>query len=383
MHLVVVMERRTRRTPRRRANHGSLGQLLLDNLEMLIERWYRRWREEGPAHEDVSEAALKDLAPLQLAVIAQALRSGTYLKEPPRTLWRANAERLQPEKRVPQHIPIEEIVHEYWLLVSTIRDWLEETGATPTFEEYTYLFHAVFELVAESVRRYSAFAAEEVRRQRAEYVAGIAHQMRGPLSVLTMGLSALEVAPGQENRHLLASLQRNANRLASQVTAVIRLERYKEEEVPVHPETIYPAEFIDDLVFDVQEEAASKHVALEVHANHAAKMEVDPELLADALGNLIQNAVKYTDEGSIRVEMEEVDQVVEFRVTDTGPGIDRERQASLFKPVHSARRGGLGLGLAVARRSVKAQGGDIGVKSTPGKGSTFWFRLPKAVHPRT
>ncbi|MDB4996103.1 MAG: histidine kinase [Myxococcaceae bacterium] len=360
----------------------SFGQILIDDLNPLIERWYKRWREEGPAHEDVSEVALKDLAPLQLRVIADALCDGTYRSESPHALWRNNEARLQPEHRVPQLIPVEEIVQEYWLLVSTVRDWAEEKHLAPKFAEYTYFYEAIFELIAESVRRYSAFKAEEVRRERAQYVAGIAHQMRGPISVLATGLAGLDIVRDPENEHLLASLRRNIQRLTAQVAAVMRLERYREEEVPVHPEAIYPARVIDEIVSDMRDEAAKKAVAVEIVANRRAQIEADPQLLVDALDNLIGNAVRYTDTGSIRIEMEESDEAIEFRVTDTGPGIDRERKAELFKPVHSARRGGLGLGLAVACRSVKAQGGAIGVESTPGKGSTFWFRLPRSVHAR-
>jgi signal transduction histidine kinase len=289
------------------AQEDSFGQLLLGDLDPLIERWYQRWRDEGPAHEDVSEAALKDLAPLQLRVIAEALRDGSYRLESPRTLWRNNEERLQPESRVPQGIPIEEIVQEYWLLVSTVRDWVEERGLVPKFAEYTYFYEAIFELVAESVRRYSAFQAEEVRRERAEYVAGIAHQMRGPVSVLATGLVALQIPHDPENERLLSTLRRNIHRLTAQVGAVMRLERYREEEVPVHPEPIHPARVIDEIVADMRDEATKKAVALEVVASESAQIEADPELLVDALDNLIGNAQRNTDKGSILVEMEELD----------------------------------------------------------------------------
>src|SRR4051794_32358132 len=105
------------------ARTASLGRLLLENREELIERWYERWRAEGPSHEEVSEVALKDLAPLQLKLIAEAIEDGRYQRESPKDLRRV-AENLAPESRVPQQIPIEEIVKEYWLLVSTVRDWI-------------------------------------------------------------------------------------------------------------------------------------------------------------------------------------------------------------------------------------------------------------------
>jgi len=276
-------------------------------------------------------------------------------------------------------VPIQEVVEEYWLLVSTIRDWLKEQRYAFAFGELTYFYEAIFELVAQSIRRYAEYEAERVRRERSEYLAGLAHQMRGPLTVLATGIGLLQSEKAMPSSNMLSGMARSIKRLTRQVTGVMRLERFSGEDVPVQPEWLHPAVIVEEVIHDNEEEAARKQLRFEVSVDQASQMDVDPELLTDVLGNLVQNGVKYTEQGTICVEMEESEERILFRVSDTGSGISKERQEELFKPVHPSKRGGVGLGLTLARRAVVAQGGDIGVESTPGQGTTFWFWLPKVV----
>jgi two-component system sensor histidine kinase TorS len=113
--------------------------------------------------------------------------------------------------------------------------------------------------------------------------------------------------------------------------------------------------------------------------NRTLRMTLDPDLFVDALGNLVQNAVKYTSQGFVRVEVQEFPTEVRFRVSDSGPGISEDRMRDLFTPVLPAQGGGAGIGLAVAQRAVQALGGVIEVESKEGQGSDFWFRLPRSV----
>ncbi len=363
---------------------ASLGRVLVDSRDEIIEVWYARWRAEGQPHADVSEAALKDLAPLQLQIIGKALTDGSYRSESPGALWRDYAERLRPEDRIPQSIPIEEVVQEYWLLFSTVRDWLKRKRIHVRFDELTYFYEAIFELVGESVRRYSIRRADVVSQERAEYLASLAHQMRGPLTVLTIGVARLQASPTtRDDERLLASLQRNLARLTTQVAGVLRLERYKGEELPVRVEPVFPGMLIENVVCDVQDEAASKGLTLLANVSNGVRMDADPELLTDALFNLVHNAVKYTERGSVQIDLTESADAISFRVTDTGPGISLARQRTLFQPVHPDKRGGFGLGLAVAQRVVTAQGGRIGVETELGKGTSFFFTLPRRVRSRT
>jgi two-component system, OmpR family, sensor histidine kinase SenX3 len=106
---------------------SSLGELLCDHTDELVHRWYERWLEEGPAGEGMSEAALKDHLPVQLRAIGEAMREGGASTESPRELWDQHG-RLDPEQRVRDEVPIEEVVREYAFVIEVVRTWIDERG---------------------------------------------------------------------------------------------------------------------------------------------------------------------------------------------------------------------------------------------------------------
>jgi signal transduction histidine kinase len=109
----------------------------------------------------------------------------------------------------------------------------------------------------------------------------------------------------------------------------------------------------------------------------------DEEITRRVLGNLLQNALKFTrDDGRIRITVGRKDSMARLEVTDTGPGIPAEYHGKIFEKfgqvVRDVRRHSSGLGLTFCKLAVEAQRGQIGIESEPGKGSTFWFTLPPA-----
>lgn len=130
-----------------------------------------------------------------------------------------------------------------------------------------------------------------------------------------------------------------------------------------------------------------KGVQLEAHwEGNAQRYISDPQRLRQMISNLTNNAVKFTDKGKISILAREVERsndtaLIEFSVSDTGIGIDEDKQVLLFKPFSQAdgsitrQFGGTGLGLSIVRGLALKMGGDVGVESTPGQGSRFWFRI--------
>jgi signal transduction histidine kinase len=113
-------------------------------------------------------------------------------------------------------------------------------------------------------------------------------------------------------------------------------------------------------------------------------VQADPRRVRQVIHNLVSNAIKFTDSGCIKVGIEPAPGSIRVAVTDTGIGIAERDLGTLFEPftqvelpTHHSREG-TGLGLAIARRLVEAMGGTIGVTSESGKGSCFWFTLPRA-----
>lgn len=359
---------------------STIGDELLNNTDEIIQRWYDAWRKTTSADECVSEAALKDDIPRQLKFIGEQIQNLDDAEAPER-MWK-NPERLDPEKRVEQHTPIEEVVQEYSLAVRTVRDWVEERGLDPDFREYSYFYSALFELAAESVRRYANHQAKVVREDRAQYLAGVMHQLRTPLSALSMQTELVADHGARPDEAFIARLQRNVRRMEELVNRILRLERFQPGECPVNPQDVFPARIIDDLMSDQERAAARKGLRFEAHVNRSMCMKLDPNLFIDALGNLVHNAIKYTNEGRVIVDAVEHPKEVLFRVRDSGPGIPPEKQRTLFKDAQPGHASGAGIGLQIAEHAAQAQGGRITVESEIGKGTIFNLRLPREVKAR-
>jgi signal transduction histidine kinase len=359
---------------------GALGDELVGHTAEIVQKWFEAWKRSSHPHPEIQRAALEDHLALQLRTIGEQL-DDLDRAEDPDSMWRTG-QRIDPEARVHQDVPIEEVVEEYRIAVGVVRAWIEERQLDVGFAELSYFFEAMFALTAESVRRYSEHEADLVARARGDYLAGIAHQLRNPIQVISLQLKMLERSARPSSAETVAALQRSLGRLKSLVDGVMRLERFKPEELPVKPRHVRVAEFVDQVFSDNEYDAVHKGLRLEVATDRSLEMDVDPDLLLDALGNLVQNAVKYTSRGFVRIATRETPAQILFEVCDSGPGISLERQNDLFKLVSPSKPGGVGIGLVVAARGVQAQEGTIGIQSEPGKGSRFWFRLPKSVRPR-
>lgn len=354
----------------------TLADELIARNGEIVQRWYEAWRASEHPHHEVSEAALKDHLAPQLRLIGEQLRDLAGAEDPER-MWKVT-ERLTPEARVDQEIPIEELVQEYRLAVDVVRQWVEERRIEVPFRELSYFFGALFELTAESVRRYQAAEAARVARGRAEYLAGVMHQLRTPLGAVSLQVHRLQKA-GEPGEGALARLRRSTKRIRALVDGILRLERFRPSEQPVRPEEMSPARVIDEIMADHEAAAARKGLRFEAHVDRSCRMTLDPALFEDALGNLVENAVKYTDRGFVIVESDDCGDEVTFRVRDSGPGISEERRAGLFREIQPGTVNGTGLGLQIAQHAAEAQGGSITLESEVGRGSTFEVRLPRVV----
>ena len=119
--------------------------------------------------------------------------------------------------------------------------------------------------------------------------------------------------------------------------------------------------------------------------NDAPRAFGDERRTTQILLNLLGNAIKFTDAGEVNLKVSATDGVFNVSVTDTGPGIAEAEQTNIFEEFRQVedatvpRKGGTGLGLAISKRLIEMQGGQIGVRSSPGKGSSFWFTVPVQV----
>jgi two-component system, OmpR family, phosphate regulon sensor histidine kinase PhoR len=232
----------------------------------------------------------------------------------------------------------------------------------------------------------------EIRRLetlRKDFVANVSHELRTPVTAVR---SAVETLRHTMERDLGASsrfidmIDRNAQRLGSLVEDLLDLSRIESQEYrpDLHDLALRPAVEQVFGLLRAKVDEKRQHVALEVPAE-GFMLRADKQALEQVLTNLIENAVKYCPMGSsIAVRARRDDGMARVEVADTGPGIEPRHQSRLFERFYrvdggrSRDMGGTGLGLSIVKHLVEAMKGGVGVESTPGKGSTFWFALPLA-----
>ena len=228
--------------------------------------------------------------------------------------------------------------------------------------------------------------AEAASDAKSDFLRLASHELRSPLASVVAHLDLLRRAgvDGWPPRQaaLLDRAEASADRLAEVVDAVLQHSRIGRPDFGVEAEDIDLAGLAQEVVSDLQPRATAKDVRMVLETCDGPHMPSDPRLLRLVLSRLLENAIKFTDAGEVRLRLEQDAREVRITVSDTGRGIPPEDQARIFDPFHGGEdvkhkhETGLGLGLAVVRQAVAVLNGSLGLQSSPGAGSVFTVTFP-------
>jgi PAS domain S-box-containing protein len=231
---------------------------------------------------------------------------------------------------------------------------------------------------------------KELERMKAEFVSTVSHELRTPLTSIRGALGLVEggVAgeASPEVRELVTIARSSCDRLIRLVNDILDLEKMESGKLTVKVAIVRANQLVAACLDSVRPLAAERNIELAVRTAPDLAFQGDEDRLVQVLTNLVSNAVKFSPEGArVRIEIEDTSDGVRFEVHDRGPGIAEVEQGKLFRRFQQLdgsdrrRHGGTGLGLAIAKAIVEAHRGTIGVESSQGEGSCFWFSIPKRV----
>ncbi len=232
-------------------------------------------------------------------------------------------------------------------------------------------------------------ARNEAVRQthlRGDFLAHMSHEIRTPLNSILGFSEQLESSSlNGTQKEQVAALRHSSRILLSIVNDVLDLSKFDTGNVNLHTTNFYPEKTINHVVSSLQIRAGKKKLLLtcECDMDSQIRLAGDEYRLKQVLINLINNAIKFTDSGVVKVYATVEGTNLSVDISDTGQGIPKEELKNIFneftqinKATDRERHNGSGLGLAICKKIVEAQGGNVEVKSEPGKGSVFSFTIP-------
>ena len=242
---------------------------------------------------------------------------------------------------------------------------------------------------AESAMRSAKELAEEATRTKSEFLANMSHEIRTPMNaIIGMGHLLQKTEMTARQRDYLNKIQQSCQHLLGIINEILDFSKIEAGKLTIERVEFELHSVLDTVRNLILDKVVAKGLELrfDIDKDTPAPLLGDPQRIGQILVNYANNAVKFTERGSVEISVHVVEQtakdaLLHIAVTDTGIGLSPEQQAHLFESFQQAdasttrRYGGTGLGLAISKRLADLMGGSVGVQSVQGQGSTFWFRV--------
>ena len=226
---------------------------------------------------------------------------------------------------------------------------------------------------------------KELDRMKSDFVSNVVHELRTPLTIIKGNLDNMEkgfageVQPKQ--KEILGDIFRIVNRLTRLVSDLLDISKIESGKMELSKENLDIVELAMEVTKGFEKLAKDKNVCVKKEFPESKlTINADRDKLTQVFVNLIGNALKFTDKGDVSIRIIELQDEVQVEIEDTGPGMDKDKIGKIFDKfvrIVAEKKEGTGLGLPIAKDIITLHKGRIRVESSPGKGSTFIFNLPK------
>jgi len=356
------------------AIEDTLHSVLKGRRELLIACWGTKIRAAVSA--PLTSTELLDRIPAFVDEIIAALDPDA-IALPPSS---GNAEE-HGAQRLRLHFDVGEVVRDYGLLHECILEIADDAGIEISLSEQEMIARWLNAGIADALAQYVKRRDQERDRQTAEHLGFIAHELRNPLAAARVALQRLrnrerELTVGGRTVDLLERSLRRASAMIDNTLSHASLQ------LGVDPrlESLALGDLLRDIEVDASIDAQARGIDLVMAARGQGLITADPRLLRSAVFNLVQNALKFSPAGSeVSLTANAEPGVVTIEVADACGGLPPGKVDDLFAPLvqRGENRSGFGLGLAIARQAIEAQGGIIKVRDVPGDGCVFSIELPQ------
>ena len=225
--------------------------------------------------------------------------------------------------------------------------------------------------------------AKNLEKMKKDFVVNMSHELRTPLTAIKGFVETLEEEINGKEQHYVEVIKRHTDRLINIVGDLLSLSELEGKGTELEIEEVKVKNLIKDIVRIFEPKLREKNLALRLEVdNNLPSIKADPFKLEQMFINLIDNAIKYTDKGKIRISVKKTEKKIRIEIEDTGIGVSEEQLPRIFERFYvvdksrSKKLGGTGLGLSIVKHIVLLHNGSIDVESSPGSGTKFSITLP-------